>query len=109
MLTLELLTSPRADVWAAGNQTTTVQFTLGAEIEADILCRVFNLFAMQYLIPAKVDARQLADSLEIQVEVGDITWHRAQVIAEKMRNLISVFEVNLVNAEHPGEVLQSYA
>jgi hypothetical protein len=108
MSALELLTSPRPDVWAAGNLTTAVQFNLSAEIEADILCRVLNLFAMQYLIPRQLSACQSGDSLQIEVQVAGLTWHRAQVIAEKMRNLISVFDVQLVDAEHPAQV-QSYA
>jgi len=108
MSAFELLTPPRSDVWAAGNLTTTVQFSLSAEIEADVLCRVLNLFAMQYLIPCQLSAVQMADSLQIQVQVGELTWHRAQVIAEKMRNLISVFDVQLTDAQHPAQV-QSYA
>lgn len=101
MSAFELLTAPRPDVWAAGNLTTSVQFTLSAEIEADVLCRVLNLFAMQYLIPHQLTAHQVADSLQIQVQVAELTWHRAQVIAEKMRNLISVFDVQLAGAQHP--------
>lgn len=108
MSAFELLTPPRPDVWAAGNLTTTVQFSLSAEIEADVLCRVLNLFAMQYLIPCRLSAVQMADSLQIQVQVGELTWHRAQVIAEKMRNLISVFDVQITDAQHPAQV-QSYA
>lgn len=108
MSAFELLTPPRPDVWAAGNLTTTVHFSLSAEIEADVLCRVLNLFAMQYLIPCQLSAVQMADSLQIQVQVGELTWHRAQVIAEKMRNLISVFDVQITDAQHPAQV-QSYA
>jgi hypothetical protein len=63
---------------------------------------------MQYLIPCQLSAVQMADSLQIQVQVGELTWHRAQVIAEKMRNLISVFDVQLTDAQHPAQV-QSYA
>ncbi|KNC14699.1 MULTISPECIES: hypothetical protein [Pseudomonas] len=108
MSAFESLTPLRPDVWAAGNLTTTVQFNLSAEIEADVLCRVLNLFAMQYLIPCQLAARQVADSLEIQVQVSELSWHRAQVIAEKMRNLISVLDVQLADAQHPAQV-QSYA
>ncbi len=31
----------------------------------------------------------------VSVEVGGMTWHRAQVIGEKMRNLVSVCSVEL--------------
>lgn len=108
MSAFESLTPLRPDVWAAGNLTTTVQFTLSAEIEADVLCRVLNLFAMQYLIPCQLTACQRADSLDIQVQVGELTWHRAQVIAEKMRNLISVLDVQMADVQHSAQV-QSYA
>jgi hypothetical protein len=85
----------RADVWAAASATTRVHYRLAAEIEADVLCRVLNLFAMQYLIPQQVKAQQLGDTLVVEVELAGVSWHRAQVIAEKMRNLISVFEVSV--------------
>jgi len=50
----------------------------------------------------------VADNLEIQVQVSELSWHRAQVIAEKMRNLISVIDVQLTDAQHPAQV-PSYA
>ncbi|WP_268798973.1 hypothetical protein [Pseudomonas huanghezhanensis] len=85
----------RQDVWSASNATCHVRYQLWVEAEADSICRVLNLFAMQYLIPQQVSVVQQQDMLMIKVEVDGLTWHRAQVIAEKMRSLINVCSVEL--------------
>jgi hypothetical protein len=85
----------RPDAWAANNAHCRAHYQLLADAEPDLLCRVLNLFAMQYLIPQKVSVLQQDGQLMIEAEVGELTWHRAQVIGEKMRNLISVYSVEL--------------
>lgn len=65
------------------------------------MCRVLNLFAMQYLIPHQINVLQQDDVLEIDIEVMALTWHRAQVIAEKMRSLINVCSVGLEQITEP--------
>ncbi|WP_166361094.1 hypothetical protein [Pseudomonas akapageensis] len=93
------VTPLRADAWAHGNPHSQVRYRLVAEAEASSLCCVLNLFAMQYLTPHKIIVLQEDGQLLIDIELGDLSWHRAEVIAQKMRNLINVCEVTLELAE----------
>ncbi|MGV8916701.1 MAG: hypothetical protein ACOH2R_02695 [Pseudomonas sp.] len=94
MPNLEVFSS-RPDVWAARNSHARVHYQILADAEPELLCRVLNLFAMQYLIPQQVSMLQQDRMLMIEVQLDDLSWHRAQVIGEKMRNLIDVCSVNL--------------
>jgi hypothetical protein len=97
MPNLEAVTSlpQRPDTWSAANALCCARYEILVEAEPDSLCRVLNLFAMQYLIPRQVNVLQQDDVLGIDVEVAGLTWHRAQVIGEKMRSLINVCSVNV--------------
>jgi len=97
MTSFEPLTRP--DVWSASNTTTTVNYQLEADAETDLLCRVLNLFAMQYLIPLSVCVQRDDERLSIDIRIDGLTWHRAEVIAEKMRNLISVSSVDVTQVQ----------
>lgn len=103
MPNLEAVTSmpQRHDAWSAGNVHCCARYQIVIEAEADSLCRVLNLFAMQYLIPQQVNVVQQDQLLSIDVEIGGLTWHRAQVIGEKMRSLISVSSVSLEQLAQP--------
>lgn len=90
---------PRPDVWAAGSPATAVRFQLVAEAVADIPCRLLNLFAMQYLVAHRIEMQREDDLLHIELELHEVTWHRAEVIAQKMRNLVEVFSVELFPAD----------
>ena len=83
--------------WAASNAHSTVHYRLQAEAEPDSLCRVLNLFALQFLTPHHVQVSQQDDWLAIEIGIGGLSWHRAEVIAQKLRNLVCVAEVSLVN------------
>ena len=98
---LEAVTTPltRADVWNAGNTHCRVRYQLLAEAEPDLLCRALNLFALQYLTPEQVNVQRHDDLLTIDIVMDGLSWHRAQVIAEKLRNLISVCSVELQHAD----------
>lgn len=85
----------RPDAWSANNAQCRSRYQILAEAEPDLICRVLNLFAMQYLIPQQVSVLQQEGVLTIDVEVDGMSWHRAQVIGEKMRNLINVCSVAL--------------
>ncbi|PCR98321.1 hypothetical protein CP336_01495 [Pseudomonas fluorescens] len=91
--------APRADVWNASNAHCHAQYQILAEAEPDLLVRVLNLFALQFLTPEQVNVQRLDDLLSIDIVMSGLSWHRAQVIAEKLRNLISVCSVNLQNPE----------
>jgi acetolactate synthase small subunit len=103
MPNLEAVTSQlqRPDNWSAENAHCCARYQILVEAEADSLCRVLNLFAMQYLIPHQVNVLQQDEVLCIEVEVRGLTWHRAQVIAEKMRSLINVCSVELEQLAQP--------
>ncbi|HGY9627224.1 hypothetical protein WCE02_05175 [Pseudomonas juntendi] len=90
-------TPQRIDTWAANAAHATVRYRLQAEAEPDSLCRVLNLFALQFLTPHSVHVQQQDDVLGIEVGVGGLSWHRAEVIAQKLRNLVCVGEVSLEN------------
>ncbi|MEJ5057422.1 MULTISPECIES: hypothetical protein [unclassified Pseudomonas] len=98
---LEAVTTPltRADVWSAGNAHCRVRYQLLAEAEPDLLCRALNLFALQFLTPEQVNVQRRKDLLAIDIVMDGLSWHRAQVIAEKLRNLISVCSVDLQTAD----------
>ena len=93
---LEVITpSPRPDVWASHAAPCQVLFHIQAEADADVLCRVLNLFALQQLIPQHVQALRDGDTLSIEIRSHEQSWHRAQIIGEKLRNLISVFDLQV--------------
>lgn len=95
----ERLNSPvtplRTDVWAATAAHSSVRYRVQVEAEPDSLCRVLNLFALQFLTPHQVSMQQHDDLLNLEIGVADLSWHRAELIAQKMRNLICVAEVSL--------------
>jgi hypothetical protein len=94
---LEAVNTPptRADVWNASNAHCRAHYQLLAEAEPDLLCRALNLFALQCLTPQQVNVQRTGDLLAIDIVMDGLSWHRAQVIAEKLRNLISVCSVDL--------------
>ncbi|MHC8397545.1 hypothetical protein ACYZT8_28485 [Pseudomonas sp. LB3P93] len=97
-------TSPtRADVWNAGNAHCRVHYQLLAEAEPDLLCRALNFFALQFLTPQQVNAQRMDDLMSIDIVMDGLSWHRAEVIAEKLRNLISVCSVELQAADSMRE------
>ena len=100
---LEAVNTPpaRADVWNVGNTHCRVRYQMLAEAEPDLLCRALNLFALQLLTPVQVNAQRQDDWLTIEIVIDGLSWHRAQVIAEKLRNLISVCSVELQEADAP--------
>ncbi|UCZ82752.1 hypothetical protein LGQ10_20585 [Pseudomonas sp. L5B5] len=87
--------SPRPDVWSAHQAHCHVQYHLQADAEADVLCRVLNHFALQFLVPQRVSVQQREATLHMEVELDGLSWHRAEVIADKLRNLICVCSVEL--------------
>nr|BFD45119.1 hypothetical protein FFPRI1PSEUD_66180 [Pseudomonas sp. FFPRI_1] len=91
--------APRADAWCVNNAHCRVHYQVVADAEADVLCRVLNHFALQFLVPQRVAVLQEDATLHIEVELDGLSWHRARVISEKLRNLISVCSVELQLAE----------
>jgi len=44
-----------------------------------------------------VQVSQQDDWLAIEIGIGGLSWHRAEVIAQKLRNLVCVGDVSLMN------------
>ncbi|NWC93462.1 MULTISPECIES: hypothetical protein [unclassified Pseudomonas] len=97
--------APRVDAWAVSNAHCQAHYQILAEAEPDLLCRVLNYFALQFLIPVHVNVQREEDVLAIDIIVDGLSWHRAQVIGEKLRNLISVCSLEL----HPAEAARPAA
>lgn len=97
MPTLEAVNTPahRADAWSANALHCGANYRILAYAEPALLCQVLNLFALQYLVPTAIEVRREDDLLTIDVAIDGLSWHRAQVIGEKMRNLIDVSSVEL--------------
>ncbi|AIG03670.1 Uncharacterised protein [Pseudomonas fluorescens] len=89
----------RVDAWAASNSHCQARYQILAEAEPDVLCRILNYFALQFLVPQQVNVTRDHDLLNIDVVMDDLSWHRAQVIGEKLRNLISVCSLELQPVE----------
>jgi hypothetical protein len=95
MSSFEAFPAARNDAWASHAAPTPVHYQVVAEAEADTLCRVLNLFALQSLMPQQVHAQQEGDWLHIVIQIAGLSWHRAEVIGQKMRNIVSVCSVEL--------------
>lgn len=102
MPTLEAVpASPRRpDAWSAAQSHCAMRYRIQAAAEPALLCQVLNLFAMQYLVPSRINLLREGDTLHIEVDVDGLSAHRAEVIGEKMRNLIDVDSVLLQTLDH---------
>ena len=89
----------RVDAWAVSNAHCQAHYQILAEAEPDVLCRVLNYFALQFLVPRQVSVQREDDLLAIDIVMDGLSWHRAQVIGEKLRNLISVCSLELQPVE----------
>jgi len=74
---------------------TDVRYLIRAEIDADILCRLLNQFALQGHVPAEVESSRREDWLDIALRVNTLPRYRAEVIAQRMRGMVSVCSVDL--------------
>ena len=89
----------RVDAWAVNSAHCQAHYQIIAEAEPDVLCRVLNYFALQFLTPQQVNVNREDDLLNIEIVMDGLSWHRAQVIGEKIRNLISVCTLELWSAD----------
>lgn len=97
----------RVDAWAVSSAHCQAHYQIVAEAEPDVLCRVLNYFALQLLTPSQVRMDRKADLLTLDIVIDGLSWHRAQVIGEKIRNLINVctLQVHQVDAARPQDLL----
>lgn len=92
----------RVDAWAVNSALCRAHYQIVAEAEPDVLCRVLNYFALQFLTPSQVAVNREDDLLSIDILMEGLSWHRAQVIGEKIRNLISVCTLEVRPADSMG-------
>ena len=92
----------RVDAWAVNSAHCQARYQIVAEAEPDVLCRVLNYFALQFLTPRQVAVNREDDLINIDIVMDGLSWHRAQVIGEKIRNLISVCSLELWPADSVG-------
>lgn len=69
-------------------------FVIRAEAEADVLCKLLNLFALQGWLPSEVHAVREQDWLRIELRVPGLPAKRAEVLAGRMRSMVSVADVH---------------
>lgn len=94
---LEDLPAERPDGWTCrpADATQEALFVIQAEAEADVLCKLLNLFALQGWLPAEVHAVREQDWLRVELRVPGLPVKRAEILAERMRSLVCVAEVQL--------------
>eukprot|EP01030_Chromulinospumella_sphaerica_P016021 gene16021-15829_t len=68
----------RLDAWAVSNSHCQARYQILAEAEPDVLCRILNYFALQFLVPQQVSVTRDEDLLNIDVVMDGLSWHRAQ-------------------------------
>ncbi|WAJ37402.1 hypothetical protein OU800_22820 [Pseudomonas sp. GOM7] len=89
----------RRDPWqerpAAG-----VAYHLRTDAEAEVLCRLLGLFAQLQLLPDALQVTRRQDDLHIELQVQGLSVHRAGVLAQKLRGLVCVWEVDWRHLDH---------
>lgn len=83
-------------------------FNITTEVEPEVLCRLLSYFTQLGLVPERIVACQHNDLLQVTIEQLGLSLPRANVIAQKMRSQVSVFEVALeLTSESPDSVTKA--
>ncbi|MCW3838096.1 hypothetical protein ACFQ1E_18655 [Sphingomonas canadensis] len=69
------------------------RFEIAGDACPQLLNRLLGLLAQQDRVPDSVIARREGDMLSIGIAIDGIDPHRAEIIAEKMRSMVSVLHV----------------
>ncbi|MEK2656130.1 hypothetical protein AAAC07_11870 [Pseudomonas aeruginosa] len=99
----------RPNVWetsCADTETLSI-FHIEGMADPDLLCRVLNLFAVQSFTPERVRADREDHKIRLLLTFPGLSQHRASVIAEKLRSLVTVLAVRLEFSPHAGKVRPS--
>lgn len=73
----------------------TASYSVRAGVCPQVVSRMIDYFALRNLVPASVRVRRWDDVLTILIEQPDIPEREAEIIAEKMRSLVTVTSVSL--------------
>jgi len=77
------------------------RFEVKATVEPSSLSRILEFFALNNITPATMQANKLDENFQhIEVVCTDIDNHRAEVIANKIRQLVSVRTARLEMTFH---------
>ena len=90
----------------ASSNPPTACFAIRAEAEPGILARLIELFAKRNLVPASVQARLVGperDQLAIDVQIDGLDPGLAEILAERMRQMVSVERVLLAELRASAE------
>lgn len=73
----------------------TAAYAVRADICPQVVIRLIGYFAQQNLVPSSIRVRRWSDELAISIEQPGLDEHQAEIIAEKMRAIVSVMSVTL--------------
>ena len=91
-------TCPRAQ----GEMLDYAQFKVVGEPSSQFLMRIFGLFAQQDLLPEMAAVHNLDGVLIVRMTTALIARHRAGVIAEKMRSLLTMMPTWMKRFSEPS-------
>jgi hypothetical protein len=74
------------------------QYKIRATANAQTLSRIINSFAQRDLLPTSVLCETRAGGLDISILMPDLDPATAQIIAEKMRSMVLVEDVQMTSA-----------
>lgn len=80
-----------------------VEYQLRTDAEADVMCRLLGLFAQLQLLPEALHMERLQDDLHISLRLPGLSLHRAGVLAQKLRGLVCVWQVDWQHLDHSLE------
>ncbi|HCF2343818.1 hypothetical protein ABZQ16_17545 [Pseudomonas paraeruginosa] len=99
----------RPNVWessCADGETLSI-FHVEGMADPELLCRVLNLFAVQSFTPERVRADREEHKIRLTLAYQGLSQHRASVIAEKLRSLVTVLGVRLEFSPLAGKIRPS--
>ncbi|WP_256625535.1 hypothetical protein [Pseudomonas sp. LPB0260] len=89
----------RRDPWQERPEHS-IEYRLRTEADADVLCRLLGLFAQLQLLPQHLQAHQQDGDLHVQLRLPGLSLHRAGVLANKLRGLVCVWQVDWRRLDH---------
>lgn len=92
----------RRDPWLDCPQSG-IEYHLRAEAQADVLCRLLGLFAQLQLVPGQMQVQCRNGDMEVRLQLDGLSLHRANLLAEKLRALVCVWQVDWRHVNHNAE------
>ncbi|GIZ12449.1 hypothetical protein [Pseudomonas sp. NCCP-436] len=92
----------RRDPWQDCPQSG-VEYRLRAEAQADVLCRLLGLFAQLQLVPGQMQVQCRDGDMDVRLQLDGLSLHRANLLAEKLRALVCVWQVDWRHLNHNAE------